>query len=456
GAFPVMYQDRCDVIAGSDYVLVIRRSWETQELSLKTIPFPLSKRVSNWALNLILLAFLGAALTVFLLKPHDRQAWLLALMLGTFTGLFEGFAFGLSGWMLGAAMAASIVGLAFLPISFHFFLIFPENGIERGPLLRRFPRLEYLLYLPFLLTILPYSGLQRAGDFLNIEGLVNWLPAKNLLRGGSMIFVVSYLVGCLVAMVGNYRAANANARRKLRFVVAGCSAGVLNLLLIVLGEFIGIQRTRPQFNDWLRAPLLVTLPLIPFSFAYAIIRHQVIPVSLIIRRSVRYVLVSRGAILLDLLAVVLSVSAVLTYIFSRIRPPVIVIGLVSAAVGIVTWKIASGLHDRYLRPLIDRRFFRQSYDAHQIIAELTGSLRTVTDLPQLLELVATKLRTALQTEHVTIYLRDPATGSFSNAYSCDYSRANSAAVILPHGGQLAMYARMAEQLDQLEKSLGKT
>src|SRR5262245_23195885 len=251
GAFPVMYQDRCDVVAGSDYILVIRRSGKTQELTLKTIPFPLSKRVSNWALNLILLSFLVAALTVFLLKPHDRQAWLLALMLGTFTGLFEGFAFGLSGWMLGAAMAASIAGLAFLPIFFHFFLIFPEHGIERGPLLRRFPRLEYLLYLPFLLTILPYSGLQRAGDYLNIEGLVSWLPAKNLLRGGSMIFVVSYLVGCLVAMVGNYRAANANARRKLRFVVAGCSAGVLNLLLIVLGEFIGIQRTRPQFNDWL-------------------------------------------------------------------------------------------------------------------------------------------------------------------------------------------------------------
>src|SRR5262249_56071649 len=83
-----------------------------------------------------------------------------------------------------------------------------------------------------------------------------------------------------------------------------------------------------------------------------------------------------------------------------------------------------GLRDRYLRPLIDRRFFRQSYDAHQIIAELTGSLRGVTDLSRLLELVATKLRTALQTEYVTVYLRDPATGSFNNAYSSDYGGAN--------------------------------
>src|SRR5262249_37608693 len=141
-------------------------------------------------------------------------------------------------------------------------------------------------------------------------------------------------------------------------------------------------------------------------------------------------------------------------IFSRVRPPVIVIGLVSAAVGIVTWKIAGGLRDKYLRPLIDRRFFRQSYDAHQIIAELTGALRGVADLPRLLELVATKLRTALQTEYVTIYLRDPATGSFDNAYSCDHGEANGAAGAGLRGGQLTMYAMMVDQLDRLGKSLG--
>src|SRR5262249_1502582 len=151
----------------------------------------------------------------------------------------------------------------------------------------------------------------------------------------------------------------------------------------------------------------------------------------------------------------LSVTAVMTYVFSRVRPPGIVIGLVSAAVGILTWKVASGLHDRYLRPLIDRRFFRQSYDAHQIIAELTRSLRGVTELPRLLELVATKLRTALQTEYVTIYLRDSATGSFNTAYSCDYDGANNAAGAGPRGDQLARYAMMVDQLDQLEKSLGE-
>ena len=190
----------------------------------------------------------------------------------------------------------------------------------------------------------------------------------------------------------------------------------------------------------------VTFLLIPLSFVYAIVRHQVIPVSLIIRRSARYVLVSRGAILLDVIAVGLSVAAVLTYIFNRIRPPVIVIGLVSAAVGVVTWKVAGGLHDKYLRPLIDRRFFRQSYDAHQIIAELTGALRTVTGLPQLLELVATRIQTALQTVNVTIFLRDQTTGNYRSAYSRDYSEADGRAISRERHSMLPYYAGLLKQL----------
>jgi len=122
------------------------------------------------------------------------------------------------------------------------------------------------------------------------------------------------------------------------------------------------------------------------------------------------------------------VAVVLTYVLNRARPPVILISLVSAAVGIATWKISSGLRDKYLRPLIDRRFFRQSYDSHQIIAELTASLRRVTGLPDLLELVATSIQTALKTENVTIFLNDHTTGNYISAYSRDYNQTTDQAI----------------------------
>ena len=48
----------------------------------------------------------------------------------------------------------------------------------------------------------------------------------------------------------------------------------------------------------------------------------------------------------------------------------------------------------------------------------------MTGLPQLLELVATKIQTALQTVNVTIFLRDQTTGNYRSAYSRDYNEAD--------------------------------
>jgi hypothetical protein len=71
-----------------------------------------------------------------------------------------------------------------------------------------------------------------------------------------------------------------------------------------------------------------------------------------------------------------------------LRPSGLIIGLVSAAVGIAAWQAARWLHRRYLAPVIDRQFFRQAYDARQIVAELSESLRTTAEIPRLLGSVA--------------------------------------------------------------------
>jgi len=443
------------VAPGTSYAVVVRRQGRLIEFAITTTGFPIRRWLMPIADILVQLLFLLAGLTVFLFKPADRQAWMLVFMLGLFPGTFNNDLPSLPLAIQLIVAVARTMGLWLVPVFLHFFLIFPD----RSPLLRRFPILERGLYWPFFL-VLPWFSFQRLSGVLSERGRwaqffeESWLLRQQWPRLLSLLVVLAYLAAGLAALFISYRVAGVVARRKLHVIVAGSGAGFFNLLLVVVWETF-LQTRYPDAYDWIRLALGFTLPLVPLSFAYAIVRHQVIPVSLIIRRSARYVLVSRGAILLDVIAVGLSVTALLTYIFNRIRPPVIVIGLVSATVGVVTWKVASGLHDRYLSPLIDRRFFRQSYDAHQIIAELTGSLRGVTDLPRLLELVATKLRTALQTEYVTVYLRDPATGSFNNAYSCDYGGAKGAAGPGLQGDQLARYAMMVDHLDQLERSLGE-
>src|SRR5262245_40433064 len=164
-----------------------------------------------------------------------------------------------------------------------------------------------------------------------------------------------------------------------------------------LGELVGLNRALPTLWGWLDRGLLFTMPLIPGSFTYAITRHQVIPISLIIRRGARYVFVSRGSIILGVLIVGLILTVLLSTIFNRLQPSPIVNGMVSGVVGVIAYSLFRSWHRRYLAPMIDRHFFRQSYDTRQIIADLTESLRTTTDLNHLLETVAHKIQATLQT-----------------------------------------------------------
>jgi sigma-B regulation protein RsbU (phosphoserine phosphatase) len=438
GACRLINRRECAARPGTIYKLTVRRGGHTLEFDLVTAAKPLGGWFFDLALHLVSLVFPLTGLAVFLLKPDNKQAWLLALMLGSFTGLISGGISLTPTWLQSIARFARFFHIAFFPLCLHFFLFFPE----RGPLARRFPRLEFWIYLPFLSVMLPILAIARLGG----GDMLAKVPGIHVIGRLVNPFATGYLISGLAALILYYWAADANNKRRTRAVVAGCGIGILTLLIALGGAWYGFNRIYPEFFDLIRYFYPVTFLLIPLSFVYAIARHQVIPVSLIIRRSARYLLVSRGAILLDVVAVGLCVAAVLTYIFNSIRPPVIVIGLVSAAVGVVTWKVAGGLHDRYLRPLIDRRFFRQSYDAHQIIAELTGALRTVTGLPQLLELVATKIQTALQTVNVTIFLRDQTTGNYRSAYSRDYSETDGRAISRERHSMLPYYAGLLKQL----------
>ncbi len=405
---------------GTRYLMLIRRQGQLLEIPLVTTAYAATRWIPPLADLLVQLLFLLTGLIVFLLKASDKQAWLLAIMLGTFTGLFNSELAPLPPFLLTIVVVARVAGLLFLPVFLHFFLIFPE----RSPLLNRFSRLEGRLYWPLAL-MLPLLSVNRLivifrlypslNAFVRNLGILNnrWIGLLTL------SIVLGYLAAGLVALVIGYRSTGVAARRKLIVIAAGSGAGVLNLLLLIVWEsFFSVDS--PWVKDWLELALKFTLPLIPLSFAYAIFRHKVIPVSLILRRGVRYVLVSRGSLALHLLLSVLVMFLLMETLFGAKGRT---IGVISTVVGILLWNLNSWLHRRVLAPAIDRHFFRQSYDAQQIITGLTQSLRSVTSLPELLELVAAKIQSALQTESVTIFLRDRNEDDFQSVHSLHHQTA---------------------------------
>jgi serine phosphatase RsbU (regulator of sigma subunit) len=452
-ATPLGTPDRWRVPPGARYKLTVSRDGQLLELSFQTTRISVGSPpgVLFVFFMLTFLLFIGAGVMFFLLKPGDEQVWLLALMLTTPVALFPLNLeyIELPMWARLAASLTRTFATIFIPVILHFFLIFPE----RSPLLRRFSKLEWLVYLPYLLFRLPLGIVREV--LIEFQLAPPWREpfirsTADFINGLS----AAYILAAIVAMAINYSAAGAASRRKLRVVMVGSGVGFLNLFLWPFGILVGLNNAFPALWRWIDFSLLFTMPLIPLSFAYAIARHQVIPISLIIRRGARYVLVSRGSIVLGIVIVGLTLTVFFSTVFNRLQPPPIVNGLVSAVVGVIAYNLFRSLHRRYLAPVIDRRFFRQAYDTRQIIADLTESLRTTTDLDHLLEMVATKIQAALQTANVTIFLRDEATGDYHNAYSCDYVEDVGRALNRERQSLLPYHAEIVKRLSDNGKPLG--
>jgi phosphoserine phosphatase RsbU/P len=436
---------------GSPYSMTVERDGRELTFTWQTIPRPRGSFPSN---KLIPLLFWLVGLLVLLLKAEDRQAWLLALTLGSFSTLLGG---GFPGdmpadWLSLMVAMARIAGLFSLPLLLHLFLVFPQPS----PWLRRWPGLTKWLYAPLCLFVLPIFGVSR----LPLEWstpIFSWPRMRWLVEHGlrlaayqSLLF---YLYMALICLWLGYRMADTAGRRRLRFIMWGSLLGFGSLLLVLVMETTNTEEKLATIWNWLQSSTLFTLPLVPISFAYAIVRHRIIPIGLILRRGVRYLLVSRGSILLVLLFTGLIVTALLSLLFKYLRPSALTVGLVSAAEGIAAWQAARWLHRRYLAPVIDRRFFRQAYDAQQIVADLSESLRTTTEIPRLLGSVANKLQAALQTDSVVIFLRDGQTGDYRSVYACEYDRAEGRVADCPLAVRLPRYAATLAQIAQTGEPL---
>lgn len=426
------------VAPGEPYTMLVRRGGQVREVTLRTRPATLAWLFNNYAIKLLTpLSFLLTAIIVFLLKPFDKEAVLLVVLLSVFPALPGGFFAGFAGlpvalaWML---WAARVISYALFSIVFtHFFLVFPESKGFTSPILRRFPRLERGLYL-LLIFFVPFGVLvvlANSGKFDELGG--------NLGRAVNLFFLVGAVAGLgsivvgLVSLILNYRRSDEASRRKMRVVLVGSLVAFVPLLTMLIFEtFDLISYVRP-FSRWLDYLLYFLLPLVPLSFAYAIVRHKVIPVSLIIRRGVRYLLVSRSSVVLEILVVGVVMFFLMDTLFRRVTWSGRTVGIISGVVAILVWVLTRALHTRVIAPVIDRRFFRQSYNAQQILSELGEALRTQPDVHEMCALVGTRVQAALQTENVTVLLREESSGDFVGESSSRYLERGAHTVLQPKG-----------------------
>src|SRR5215831_12618548 len=218
----------------SHYSMTVERNGQEMTFAWQTIP---RRRGSfPWA-KLMELLFWLSGLIVLSLKAEDRQAWLLALMLGSFstllgTGWQEAIA---TTWLALPVALAHIGGLFSAPLLLHLFLYFPQPS----PWLRRWPKLTRWLYAPLCLFVLPPIGVMRLPLEWNTS-IVRWPPMNWLMEHGLMqagdLSLLGYLLAALVCLWLSYRTADTAGQPRLRVVMWGSLIGFSNLSLVLVME----------------------------------------------------------------------------------------------------------------------------------------------------------------------------------------------------------------------------
>jgi phosphoserine phosphatase RsbU/P len=332
------------------------------------------------------LPFLLVGFAVLFLRLEDRNAWLLALMFCSFIAapdIANPHALPPAAREFSFAFRAVFAGML-CPLLYLFFARFPV----RSPLDLRFPWLKWAGLALGISVVLP--ALQTGKP--QFPEVVDRLMGN---RSSEMIhFSLTYALIALglVSLAQNSFMASvpAEARRKSRVILAGTLIGVVPIVVErVAMDFAGY---RPAF--WLDTALVLVVFLYPLSFAYAIVKHRVMEIPVLLRRSARYVFVQRGFIVL-LFVLGVSATRLFTYALSGLLGRDSNSSLVlSVAFGVVlVWASVPIVKKGTQR--IDRAFFRSAYDARVILEDLAEKTRTVNDRHELAVLLEKHIGGAL-------------------------------------------------------------
>jgi sigma-B regulation protein RsbU (phosphoserine phosphatase) len=366
---------------------------------------PLGRMLAIQLLSLYPAPFVMVGLSVLLLRPDDRNAWLMALA-------FAGFAAAapmvqlarLPTLLRGFCLAYQLVMAGLTPaLVLFFFSVFPA----RSALDSRLPWLKWAWLGAGGMVALPAAAVAaRAGSPEALAALAD--SSGKLLPVAALAYSFGGFAIGLASLLWNVaRSPEREVRRRSRVVVWGTLLGLLPAMALQVASAL---RHEPisRFPFWVWAPAVIVLSLLPLSYAYAVLKHRVLEVPVLLRRSARYLLVQRGAVgVLVLFALGLTLLVGRTVRLppdARVEAPAIGFTLGAGFGTLLAWG-ATRLQRR-VRERIDRAFFRRTYDVHVVLGELVTRIRSSGSREEIASLLEEQIRRALLPRSLAVYLEE--------------------------------------------------
>ena len=387
------------------WVLFLVITLFTELLSLKNASFEL---LSDIFYDLVLLIFITVGAFIASRRPENPIGWIICA--ATLIWSLSDFALEYGVYSLVTVPGSLPVGVFvsllgsvgrgvgwFLILTF-LLLLFPNGHVPSS----RWRLLAWLIV--GLLIAYPFTLLFDPTPFINVDSRLAAVRNPLGISGTSALFdhfntlvnlfLFATAVASIVSILVRFRRAKGDERQQLKWLAYGTVLSLLIIVAIIVVIFTNVD-IGPFSSTLFYLPVLI----ITISAGIAILRYRLYNIDRLINRTLVYGTLTALLALIYFGLVILLQSLVRALTGQISQTPLVIVGstLVIAA-------LFQPLRRR-IQAIIDRRFYRHKYDAAQIMAAFSATLRHEVDLSLLREHLITVVQETMQPAHVSLWLR---------------------------------------------------
>ena len=274
-------------------------------------------------------------------------------------------------------------GLLAPAVFVHFSLSFPEprKWLQSGAH-------ASLIYLPALVLFVLYVAFAAGVLTVSIPLVeLRWV----LDRVWVVLSTIPYVIGGITLSLAYRKAEDPIVRQQLKWLRNGTFCGILPFgVFYILPYALGAIP-----NEYLKMSVL-SLPLIPLTLAYAIVRYRLMDVDILFRRGYAYTLATL-CVLAAFYAIVFSLGSEVQKNFKDLGNT----GLIT--VMLITAFLFQPIRN-WIQERLDKYFYRDQYDYRRTLVEFARELSSETDLDAMLASVGERLLHTLPIKHLAFFL----------------------------------------------------
>jgi hypothetical protein len=221
----------------------------------------------------------------------------------------------------------------------------------------------------------------------------------DLIGAGLIILALVVVLGSALSLVVRFRRSRGIERQQLKWFTY--AVVIVVALFLVSGVLASVD---PEHEggiigaiSWFTALFGLTIGL-PMAIGIAVLRYRLWDIDVIIRRTLIYGVLS-ASLVLTYVAVVFVLERAVQWLTGESS---------QLATAVSTLAVAALFHPLRgrIQAIVDRRFYRQKYDAARTIEAFSAHLRDEVDLDTLATELRAVVQQTMQPAHVSLWLRD--------------------------------------------------